>query len=54
MVLEMEFSAYDLYRTLADQVESSEIQRALLDLAQQEKRHAIALANKLGKMASRG
>jgi rubrerythrin/rhodanese-related sulfurtransferase len=54
MALEMEFNAYDLYRTLADQAESSEIKRALLDLAQQEKRHATALAKKLGKMASQG
>jgi rubrerythrin/rhodanese-related sulfurtransferase len=54
VALEMEFSAYDLYRTLADRAESSEIKGALLDLAQQEKRHAMALADKLGKMASRG
>jgi rhodanese-related sulfurtransferase/rubrerythrin len=54
MALEMEFSAHDLYRTLADQAESSEIKEALLDLAQQEKRHAMALAKKLGRMASQG
>jgi rubrerythrin/rhodanese-related sulfurtransferase len=52
MALEMEFDAYDLYKTLAGQVESGDIEQALLDLAQQEKRHAAALARKLGKMAS--
>ena len=54
MALEIEFNAYDLYKTLAGRVESGDVEQALLDLAQQEKRHAAALAGKLGKMAARG
>jgi hypothetical protein len=52
MALEMELRAYDLYKNLADRASDDDIKVTLLDLAQQEKRHAEGLAKRLGSLAT--
>lgn len=52
MALELELRAYDLYKNLADRAENPQSKAALLDLAQQEKRHAESLTKKLGALAA--
>ncbi len=52
MALEIELMAYDLYKNLADRAEASDAKGVLLDLAQQEKRHAEGLAKRIGSMAA--
>jgi rhodanese-related sulfurtransferase/rubrerythrin len=44
MALDIEYSAYDLYRTMSEQTESSEAKRAFHSLAQAEKAHMRAIA----------
>lgn len=51
LALEIEFGAYDLYKNLALQVSSREAQKALTDLAQQEKSHADLILGAIGKLA---
>ena len=45
LALEIEYSAYDLYRTMADQTEDDTARRAFLAIAQVEKSHMHLLAN---------
>ena len=44
MALDIEYSAYDLYRTMAEQTESVEAKTAFLSIAQAEKAHMQAIA----------
>ena len=44
MALDIEFSAYDLYRTMAEQTQSEEAKNAFLSIAQAEKAHMQAIA----------
>ncbi len=46
-VLNVEWMAYDLYRGLAHQVSASDMRAALLELADQEKRHVDAVLSAL-------
>lgn len=46
--LQIEYAAFDLYRTLADQVETEERQKAFLQLSQAEKAHMQSLIQTLG------
>ncbi len=52
LALELELRAQDLYKNLADQARDADTKTVLLDLAQQEKRHAEGLAKRLGSQAS--
>lgn len=49
MALQMEYSAYDLYRTMTEQSEEPEAAEAFMALAQAEKSHMRALADALEK-----
>lgn len=51
LALEIELGAYDLYKNLATSVASDVAQRALGELAQQEKGHADLVLQSIGKMA---
>ncbi len=53
LALEVELRAFDLYKNLADRAGSPAARQTLLDLAQQEKRHAASVLNQLGQIASR-
>ena len=44
MALDIEYSAYDLYRTMAEQTENEEAKTAFLSIAQAEKAHMQAIA----------
>jgi hypothetical protein len=44
MALDIEYSAYDLYRTMAEQTESTEAKSAFLSIAQAEKAHMQTIA----------
>lgn len=44
LALNIEYSAYDLYKNLAEQVDSKETQSALLSIAQAEKNHMKTIA----------
>jgi rubrerythrin/rhodanese-related sulfurtransferase len=44
MALDIEYAAYDLYRTMAEQTESAEAKSAFLSIAQAEKAHMQAIA----------
>jgi rhodanese-related sulfurtransferase/rubrerythrin len=52
LALELELRAFDLYKSLASRAEGSAARDALLDLAQQEKRHAEGIFKQLGSLAS--
>jgi rhodanese-related sulfurtransferase/rubrerythrin len=52
LALEIELRAFDLYKNLADHADDADTRATLLDLAQQEKRHAEGLAKKLGSLAA--
>jgi len=52
MALEIELRAQDLYKNLADRASDDATKSALLDLAQQEKRHAEGLAKRIGSLAT--
>ena len=56
MALELELRAYDTYKALAREVEVEDdaSRRVLLDLAQQEKRHAEGVARRIGLLAGDG
>lgn len=43
LALKIEFSAFDLYRSMADQVDDADAQAAFLDIAQAEKAHMRSL-----------
>lgn len=45
LALQIEYAAFDLYRTMADQAADAEAQSAFLSIAQSEKAHMRALAN---------
>jgi rhodanese-related sulfurtransferase/rubrerythrin len=44
VALDIEYAAYDLYRTMAEQTESAEAKSAFLSIAQAEKAHMQAIA----------
>jgi rubrerythrin/rhodanese-related sulfurtransferase len=44
MALDIEYSAYDLYRTMAEQTDNAEAESAFLSIAQAEKAHMQAIA----------
>jgi len=50
--LDLEFKAYDLYRSLAHRTEDEQLRATFLDLAEQEKRHARTLLKAIGKAAA--
>ncbi len=52
LALEIELSAYDLYKNLAARVGSPDAEVALTNLAQQEKQHADSVLRALGMMAA--
>jgi len=52
LALEIELGAYDLYKNLAASVQSEDAQRALADLAQQEKGHADLVLRAIGRLAT--
>jgi rubrerythrin len=45
LALNVEYAAYDLYRTMADQTEDERTRRVFLSIAQVEKSHMQMLAN---------
>jgi len=49
MALDIEFSAYDLYRGMADDAESNETRNAFLSLAQAEKKHMQVLIDAIAE-----
>jgi rhodanese-related sulfurtransferase/rubrerythrin len=52
MALEIELSAYDLYKNLSDDAPNESTRLVLTDLAQHEKRHADGLLRKIERFAS--
>ena len=52
LALEIEFSAYDLYKSLASTVGAPDARGMLTELAQQEKQHADAVLRALGASAA--
>ncbi len=48
MAIELESVAYDLYRNIAEQAEEEKVRKLLLEIAEQEKTHLKALAEKIG------
>lgn len=52
LALEIELTAYDLYKSLAAAAPTDESRRALADLAQQEKRHAEGVLKAIGRIAA--
>ncbi len=52
LALRLEYRAYDLYRSVADNCRRPRLAHALLELAEQEKRHAEALVQALGRVAA--
>lgn len=53
LALEIELGAYDLYKSLSTAVNSETAQRALGELAQQEKGHADWVLRAIGRMAKK-
>ena len=49
LAAEIEFSAYDLYKNLAEVTAEAEAKQAFLNLAQEEKEHAALVLRALGK-----
>jgi rubrerythrin len=49
MALDIEYSAYDLYRTMAEQTESAEAESTFLSIAQVEKAHIQAIAKAISQ-----
>lgn len=49
LALKIEYAAYDLYRSLADQVQEPDARKAFLSLAQAEKAHMRALSTAVGE-----
>lgn len=49
LAAEIEFSAYDLYKNLAEVTEDAQAKQVFLNLAQQEKEHADLVLRALGK-----
>ncbi len=47
LALQIEYAAFDLYRSMADQITATEAQQAFLSIAQSEKAHMAALAKAL-------
>jgi rubrerythrin len=52
LALEIELSAYDLYRALASTVADGDARGMLTDLAQQEKQHSASVLRALGAWAA--
>ena len=52
LALELEYRAHDLYKNLAERAESPESRQLLLELAQQEKLHAVSLLHRVGLYAT--
>jgi rubrerythrin len=52
--LDIEYSAYDLYRTMAEQTESEEAKTAFLSIAQAEKAHMQAIAKAISQCPELG
>lgn len=52
MALDMELKAYDLYRNLAHASGDPEMERAFLDLANEEQRHASIVTSSIGRLAA--
>lgn len=48
MAIELESVAYDLYRNIAEQAEEEKVRNFLLEIADEEKAHLKALAEKIG------
>ena len=48
LALKIEYAAFDLYRTVADQAAEAEAQKAFMELAQAEKAHMRALSEGIG------
>jgi rhodanese-related sulfurtransferase/rubrerythrin len=48
LALHIEYTAYDLYRSMAERVESKEASEALLSISQAEKAHMRALSRAIG------
>ncbi|MBW1684146.1 MAG: hypothetical protein JRS35_03710 [Deltaproteobacteria bacterium] len=51
---DIELNAYDFYKNLAGSASTEEASAALIDLSQQEKRHADAVLTALGRLAALG
>ena len=49
LALHIEYAAFDLYRTMADQAEMPEVREAFLKIAQAEKSHMSILVDALGR-----
>ena len=54
LALDIEYSAYDLYRTMADQTDDDDARNAFLTIAQVEKSHMQLLANAVDQCMSAG
>jgi rubrerythrin/rhodanese-related sulfurtransferase len=54
MALDIEYSAYDLYRTMAEQTESAEAESTFLSIAQAEKAHMKAIAKAISQCPELG
>ncbi len=54
LALDIELNAYDLYKNVASQASNDRTRALLLDLSQQEKRHADSVLKGLGKLAALG
>jgi rubrerythrin len=54
MALDIEYSAYDLYRTMAEQTESTEAESVFLSIAQAEKAHMQAIAKAISQCPELG
>jgi len=54
MALDIEYSAYDLYRTMAEQTESAEAESVFLSIAQAEKAHMQAIAKAISQCPELG
>lgn len=52
LALEIELTAYDLYKNVAETTEEADAKGALMELSQQEKHHATAILRTLAKLAS--
>jgi rubrerythrin len=52
LALDLELSAYDLYRNLAHRSEAEAMRQTFLDLAEQEKGHARALTSAIARQSA--
>jgi rhodanese-related sulfurtransferase/rubrerythrin len=54
LALDIEYAAYDLYRTMAEQTDSQEARTAFLAIAQAEKAHMQVIARAIGQCPETG